>query len=113
VGGGTSFSMLRTMNEAHKVARLNNYHLTAASTFYMATEGAARALDMQGQIGTLAPGAEADFIVMDPKATPLMARRSTMLNSLEEQLFMLALLGDDRCIQASYSAGRCVHQRDH
>ncbi|OSZ36516.1 guanine deaminase [Alcaligenes faecalis] len=113
VGGGTSFSMLRTMNEAHKVARLNNYHLTAASMFYMATEGAARALDLQGQIGTLAPGAEADFIVMDPKATPLMARRSTMLNSLEEQLFMLALLGDDRCIQASYSAGRCVHQRDH
>lgn len=111
VGGGTSFSMLRTMNEAHKVARLGGYHLTAAAMFYLATEGAARALDMQGQIGTLAPGAEADFIVLDTKATPLMARRSALLDTLEEQLFVLAILGDDRCINATYSGGRRVHQR--
>ncbi|WP_341669414.1 guanine deaminase [Alcaligenes sp. SDU_A2] len=111
VGGGTSFSMLRTMNEAHKVARLGGCHLTATSMFYLATEGAARALDMQGQIGTLAPGAEADFIIVDPAATPLMARRSSQLDSLEEQLFVLAMLGDDRNISASYSAGRCVHRR--
>ncbi|HRL21320.1 MAG TPA: guanine deaminase [Alcaligenes sp.] len=111
VGGGTSFSMLRTMNEAHKVARLGGCHLTATSMFYLATEGAARALGMQGQIGTLAPGAEADFIIVDPAATPLMARRSSQLDSLEEQLFVLAMLGDDRNISASYSAGRCVHRR--
>src|SRR5690606_29260133 len=98
VGGGTSFSMLRTMNEAHKVARLGGWHLTAATMFYLATEGTARALDMQGQIGTLAPGAEADFIVLDPQCTPLIARRSSLLDSLEEQLFVLAMLGDDRCI---------------
>ncbi len=112
VGGGTSFSMLRTMNEAHKVARLGGWHLTAATMFYLATEGTARALDMQGQIGTLAPGAEADFIVLDPQCTPLIARRSSLLDSLEEQLFVLAMLGDDRCISATYSAGRRVHQRD-
>src|SRR5690606_2278186 len=76
VGGGSSFSMLQTMNEAHKVARLSCYHLSALNRFYLATQGAAQSLGLDGQIGTLAPGAEADFIVLDPQATPLLARRT-------------------------------------
>lgn len=106
VGGGTSFSMLQTMNEAHKIARMSGYTLSAVSMFYMATEGAARSLDLGGQIGTLAPGAEADFIVLDPQATPLLARRTDQAQSLEALLFALAMLGDDRAVAASYSAGR-------
>ncbi|GAB2903939.1 guanine deaminase [Paralcaligenes ginsengisoli] len=112
VGGGSSFSMLQTMNEAHKVARLSGYHLSATTMFYLATEGAAQSLDLGGQIGTLAAGAEADFIVLDPQATPLLARRTAASESLEELLFALAMLGDDRAVAASYAAGRKLHQRE-
>jgi guanine deaminase len=111
VGGGTSFSMLQTMNEAYKVARLKGSYLPAVRMFYLATAGAARSMQLEGTIGSFAPGAEADFIVLDPKATPLLARRTSHCNSLEELLFALALLGDDRVVRATYSAGRKVHER--
>ncbi|MEK6349101.1 MAG: guanine deaminase [Burkholderia sp.] len=112
VGGGTSFSMLQTMNEAHKVARLSGYHLSATRMFWLATAGAAQALALDTQVGTLAPGSEADFVVLDPAATPLLARRSARAESLEELLFALAMLGDDRAVHSTYAAGRCVHRRD-
>jgi len=111
VGGGSSFSMLQTMNEAHKVARLSGYHLSARSMFYLATQGAAESLGLNGQIGTLAQGAEADFIVLDPRATPLLARRTAHADTLEELLFALAMLGDDRAVCATYAAGRKLHAR--
>lgn len=111
VGGGTSFSMLQTMNEAYKVARMGGSHLTGARMFYMATLGGARALQMEGTIGNFLPGCEADFIVLDPHATPLLARRTAGCRSLEERLFALALLADDRAIAATYAAGKCVHRR--
>ena len=111
VGGGTSFSMLQTMNEAYKVARLKGSYLPAARMFYLATLGAARAMRLDGVIGSFAPGAEADFIVLDPRATPLLARRNEHCNKLEELLFALALLGDDRAVSATFSAGREVHRR--
>ncbi|GAB7535431.1 guanine deaminase [Burkholderia sp. 3C] len=112
VGGGTSFSMLQTMNEAHKVARLSGYHLSATRMFWLATAGAAQALALDAEVGTLAPGSEADFVVLDPAATPLLARRSARAESLEELLFALAMLGDDRAVHSTYAAGRCVHRRD-
>ncbi|MFC7289936.1 guanine deaminase [Herminiimonas glaciei] len=111
VGGGTSFSMLQTMNELHKVGRMSGMHLDAHRMFYMATLGGARALQLEGTIGNFAAGCDADFIVLDPQATPLLSRRSATTDSLEEQLFALALLGDDRVITATYSAGARVHQR--
>ena len=111
VGGGSSFSMLRTMSEAHKIARLSGYHLSARRMFWLATQGAARDLGLAGRIGTLAPGAEADFVVLDPAATPLLARRSARADTLEEQLFALAMLGDDRAVAATYAAGREVNRR--
>jgi guanine deaminase len=111
VGGGTSFSMLQTMNEAYKVARLKGSYLPALRMFYLATLGAARSMQLEGVIGNFAPGAEADFIVVDPQATPLLQRRTARRESLEELLFALALLGDDRAIAATYSAGRQVHVR--
>ncbi|NYT37863.1 guanine deaminase [Allopusillimonas soli] len=113
VGGGSSFSMLQTMNEAHKIARLCGYNLDAQSMFYLATQGAAQSLGLAGQIGTLAPGAEADFIVLDPQATPLLARRTSQAGSLEELLFAFAMLGDDRAVAATYVAGRRLHVRSN
>jgi guanine deaminase len=111
VGAGTSFSMLQTMNEAYKVARLKGSYLPALRMFYLATLGAARSMQLEGVIGNFAPGAEADFIVLDPKATPLLARRTAGSSTLEETLFALALLGDDRAVRATYAAGRRVHER--
>ncbi len=112
VGGGTSFSMLQTMNEAHKVARLSGHHLSAVRMFWLATAGAAHALALDHEVGTLAPRTEADFVVLDPSATPLLARRTARAESLEELLFALAMLGDDRAVHSTWAAGRCVHRRD-
>ena len=106
VGGGTSFSMLQTMNEAYKVARLKGSYLSAVRMFYLATLGAARSMQLEGTIGNFAAGAEADFIVLDPKATPLLARRTARCDNLEELLFALALLGDDRAVAATYICGK-------
>ncbi|MBI3713608.1 MAG: guanine deaminase [Burkholderiales bacterium] len=111
VGAGTSFSMLSTMNEAYKVASLGGTFLPALRMFYLATLGGARSMQLEGTVGNFIAGTEADFIVLDPTATPLLARRTAMTNSLEELLFTLALLGDDRTVAATYAAGRLVHQR--
>ncbi|MDO3559236.1 guanine deaminase [Ralstonia pseudosolanacearum] len=105
VGGGSSFSMLRTMGAAHEVARMGGYHLSALRLFYLATRGAAEALGWQDRIGSFVPGAEADFIVLDPAATPLLARRNARAETLEAQLFSLALLGEDRAVAATYIQG--------
>jgi len=111
VGGGTSFSMLQTMNETYKVARLGGSYFPALRMFYLATLGAARSMQLEGVIGNFTVGAEADFIVLDLQATPLLERRTAKTSSLEELLFALAMLGDDRSIWATYAAGRLVHQR--
>ena len=111
VGGGTSFSMLQTMNEAYKVARMGGSYLPALRMFYLATLGGARAMQLDGTIGSFVPGAEADFIVLDPQATPLLARRTGRTENLEELLFAIAMLGDDRTVAATYAAGRQVHSR--
>jgi guanine deaminase len=112
VGGGTSFSMLQTMNEVYKVARMGGTYLPALRMFYLATLGGARAMQLESTIGNFAPGAEADFVVLDPQATPLLARRSARTGSLEELLFAFALLGDDRAVAATYSGGRLAHARE-
>ena len=111
VGGGTSFSMLQTMNELYKVTRMGGVHMPALRMFYLATLGGARSMRLDGTIGNFAAGAEADFIVLDPQATPLLARRTACSGSLEELLFAFALLGDDRAVAATYSAGQLVHER--
>ena len=112
VGAGTSFCMLQTMNEAYKVARMKGSYLPALRMFYMATLGAARAMQLEGVIGNFAAGAEADFIVLDPAATPLLKRRTNECDNLEELLFALALLGDDRAVAATYAGGRLQWAKD-
>ena len=111
VGGGTSFSMLRTMDEAYKVAHLTGTSLPPLSTWYWATLGNARALGLDDRIGRLAPGYEADLVVVDPVATPLTAYRDRFARDHQDRLFMLQTLGDDRTVAATYVAGRCLHRR--
>jgi guanine deaminase len=109
VGGGTSFNMLRTLDEARKVARLQGQDLSPLRAFYLATLGAARCLELEDCIGRLEVGAEADFIVLDLEATPLMARRTAASLKLNDLLRILLTLGDDRTIAATYILGRRVH----
>lgn len=108
VGGGSSFSMLRTLGEAYKVAQLTGQHLTALRAFYLATLGGARVLGLEGRIGSFAAGAEADFIALDLCTSPLLARRMADSRTLEEKLLLLMTLGDDRAIKAVYILGEPV-----
>lgn len=108
VGGGTSFSMLQTMNEAYKVAQMGGHPFTSLDAFYMATLGGARGLGLDAHIGNFDIGKEADFIVLDPRATPLLERRIEQARTLEEKLFVLMILGDDRAIRATAVLGKPV-----
>jgi guanine deaminase len=111
IGAGTSFSILATMNEAYKVAELLSYPMNSLKSFYLATLGGARALDLDDKIGSLEVGKEADFVVLDPAATPLLSYRSSRAESTEELLFVLSIMSDDRTVAATYSGGRLVHAR--
>jgi guanine deaminase len=111
VGGGTSLSMLKTVSEAYKVLHLQDQALPAASALYLATLGAAEALYLDDKIGNFEPGMEADFIVLDPAGTSLSKRRTDITSSIEETLFAITMLGDDRHIAATYVAGAKVRIR--
>ena len=112
VGGGTSYSMLRTLSEAYKVLQLRGQNLAALHAFYMATLGNARALGLEPQIGALEPGRDADLVVLDARATPAMAHRmETVEGDLSEELFVLMMLGDDRAVRATYVAGEPLYQQ--
>ncbi|MCX5569764.1 guanine deaminase [Kaistia nematophila] len=112
IGAGTSFSQLQSLGEAYKVAKLGGHALTPEQGFYLATRGGAEALRLDDRIGSLAPGFEADFVVLDLKATPLLDFRLSHARDLAETLFVLMTLGDDRAIRATYVAGECVYERD-
>jgi guanine deaminase len=113
VGGGTSYSMLQTAAEAYKVLQLKGQNLPPISAFYMMTRGNAEALSMGAEIGSLEGGCFADFVVLDSKATSAMLHRmETIKDSVEEELFVLMTLGDDRAVRATYVQGQKVHDRD-
>ncbi|MFK8077036.1 MAG: guanine deaminase [Granulosicoccus sp.] len=105
VGGGDSFSLLRASNEAYKIQQLQNHTLTPEHAFYLATLGGAKALDLHDQIGNFEAGKEADFIVIDEQATPLISRRTSSQAHWRERLFTLLMLGDDRSIEQTWIMG--------
>ena len=73
--------------------------------------GGARALRLEDRIGTLQPGTDADFVVLDYNATPLLSYRLKQSKSIAETLFVLMTLGDDRTVLQTFAAGNKVHQR--
>ena len=105
VGGGTNYSMLRTLDEGYKVLALRGQKLDPFRAFWWITRGNAAALGLEGQVGTLEPGAEADIVVLDSAATPAMALRMEAARTLAEELFVLQVMGDDRAVAATYIAG--------
>ncbi|MFM6985808.1 MAG: guanine deaminase [Hydrogenophaga sp.] len=109
VGGGTSFSPFHTMLAAYTVGREGHtkpgLSLSPGQLWWQHTAGAARALGLTGVVGNLTPGHEADFVVLNPRATPLMARKTAQADSLDELLFALIVLGDDRLVVRTMTAG--------
>jgi guanine deaminase len=111
VGGGTTLSMLRTLAESYKVCQMAGQTLSPLQGFYLATLGGAAALYLEGEIGNFDVGKEADFVVLDPAATPHLARRVDRATTLEEKLFALMILGDDRAVHATHILGSAAHVR--
>lgn len=106
IGGGTSYSMLKTLDEAYKILQLQGDRLNPFESFYMMTRGNADALSLTGQIGTLEPGTDADFAVLNMAATPAMALKAEVVTSLADELFLLQTMGDDRAVTETYVAGK-------
>lgn len=109
VGGGISYSMLRTAAEAYKVARLQKIEFTARYAFYLLTLGGAQAINQDANIGNFEVGKEADFVVVDTKATSIMESRMERIETIDELLFVLMMLGDDRNISSVYLQGEEVN----
>ena len=109
IGAGTSFNQLQTLNEAYKVQQLQGDKLSAFESLYHATLGGAKALDLADKLGNFNLGKEADFIVLDLKATALQALRQARAKGIEDALFALMTMGDDRNIHATYIYGEPVY----
>ncbi len=105
VGGGTSYSMLQTLNEGYKVLQLRRQQMHAFRAFWWITKGNAEVLGLADKIGSLDAGTEADLVVLDSRATSAMALRMERVETLAEELFILQIMGDDRAVAQTYVAG--------
>lgn len=112
VGAGTSFSQLQSLNEAYKVMQLQGKKLDPFKSLYLATLGGANALYLDDKIGNFESGKDADFVVLDYNATSLISYRMQQAKTLDERLFALTMLGDDRAVKETFAAGQSVHRRD-
>lgn len=111
IGAGTSFSMLHTAGVAYQAALMRGHRLDPFRALYLATAGSAALLHIGDRVGALEVGQEADFVLLDPAATPLLARR-TAGAPLAEALFALQILGDDRAVARTFIKGQCAWNRD-
>ena len=112
VGAGTSFSLLQTVNEAYKVQQLQGDKLSAYESLYHATLGGAKALDLDDKLGNFNVGKEADFVVLNIKPTALQQLRQSRSKSLEDSLFALFTMGDDRNVEATYIYGQKAYSQN-
>ena len=111
IGGGTSYSMLRTLDEGYKVLQLQGDRMTPLESFYRMTRGNAEALALEGKVGTLDVGSDADLVVLDAAAVPAMALKMEVVSTLAEELFLMQTMGDDRTIAQTYVAGEPAKSR--
>ncbi len=105
IGGGSSYSMLRTMDEAYKIQQLLGERLNPLESWYLMTRGNAEALSMVDRIGTLDAGTDADITVLNASSTPAMALKMEVVTSLTEELFLMLTMGDDRTVVETYVSG--------
>lgn len=105
IGGGSSYSMLRTMDEAYKIQQLLGERLNPLESWYMMTRGNAEALSMVDRIGTLDAGTDADITVLNASSTPAMALKMEVVRNLTEELFLMLTMGDDRTVTETYVSG--------
>lgn len=112
IGAGTAFCQLQTLNEAYKVQQLQGDKLSAFESLYHATIGGAKALHLDDKLGNFNVGKEADFVVLNLKATALQALRQQRARNIEDALFALFTMGDDRNIQATYIFGQKVYEQE-
>ena len=111
VGAGTCLSPLRTMGEAYKIGELCGNSLCAPDAYFLATRGAAESLHLEDKIGSIAPGMEADLVVLDLKSTPLIEFRMKFCNSIDEVLAVQMTMADDRATRAVYIAGKLAFEK--
>lgn len=111
VGGGDSFSMFQVMNEAYKICRLNDYNLDPVKAFYLTTLAAAKVLNMDDSIGNFEVNKEADFIILDLSATELITEKLKVAKDINDILFSLMTLGDDRLIKEVYILGQAIYKK--
>ena len=105
-GGGSSFSMLRTMAAAYEVAQLRGQALHPSQLWWLATAGSARALHAEHQIGNIAPGMEADLAILNLQSTAAIAQATTRAADIWQAIFPTIMLGDDRAIRATWIGGK-------
>ena len=111
IGAGTSFSMLHTAGVAYQAALAREVRLDPFRALHLATAGSAALLGIADRVGALQPGQEADFVVLDQKATTLLARRTAGAD-LAARLFAMQVLGDDRTVRRTYVLGECAWDRE-
>lgn len=111
IGAGTTPSLFNAMADAYKVQQVQNVSLSPFHLWYLASLGGARALTLDAETGSLEAGKSADFLVLDLHATPLLAMRTGRASSLEDLLAGLIFMGDDRAVERSFIAGKCVSER--
>jgi guanine deaminase len=109
-GGGSSFSMLRTMAAAYEVAQLSGTSLHPLQLLWLATAGSARAMHIHDKVGNIKPGMEADLVALNLSSTPAIAQRSDRAKTLWEAVFPTIMMGDDRAIAAVWVAGARAKQ---
>lgn len=112
IGAGTSFNQLQTLNEAYKVQQLQGDKLSAFESLYHATIGGAKALQLEDKLGNFNVGKEADFVVINLNATSLQTLRQQRAKNIEDALFALFTMGDDRNIQATYIFGQKAYEQN-
>ncbi len=108
IGGGTSYSMLKTLDEGYKVLQLKGQRLNPLRSFFHMTLGNAQAMSLGDRIGSISGGMEADLVVLDSRATPEMALRMETVDSLVNELFLLQTCGDDRAVVETYVMGKAM-----
>jgi guanine deaminase len=112
IGAGTTPSIVNAMADAYKIQQVRGVALSPFHLWYLATLGGARALRLDGVTGSLEPGKDADFLVLDPHATPLLSLRSRRALNLEDLLAGCIFIGDDRLVSSAWIRGRRLWSRD-